>query len=87
VTLADLSQWEVQTDDLTELEVVHIQAGQTVTVELDALPGVQLSGKVKSVAAKYVENRGDITYTTTIALTSSDPQMRWGMTAKVTFAK
>jgi HlyD family secretion protein len=87
VTLADLSQWEVQTDDLTELEVVHIQAGQTVTVELDALPGVMLSGKVKSVAAKYVENRGDITYTTTITLTSTDPQMRWGMTAKVTFAK
>jgi hypothetical protein len=56
-------------------------------VKLDALPDVQLTGVVKSIAAKYVENRGDITYTVTITLTSKDPQMRWGMTAEVSFEK
>jgi multidrug efflux pump subunit AcrA (membrane-fusion protein) len=87
VTLADISNWEIQTNDLTEIEVVKIKLGQTVTVKLDALPDVQLKGVVKSISAKYVENRGDITYTVTIALTSTDPQMRWGMTAQVTFEK
>jgi len=87
VTVADFSQWEVQTDDLTEIEVVKIKVGQKVAVKLDALPDVQLTGVVKSIAAKYVENRGDITYTVTITLTSKDPQMRWGMTAEVSFEK
>ena len=87
VTLADFSQWEVQTDDLTEIEVVKIKEGQAVTVKLDALPNVKLTGVVKSISSKYEEKRGDITYTVTITLTSSDPQMRWGMTAEVDFQK
>jgi HlyD family secretion protein len=87
VTLADASQWEVKTDDLTEIEVVKIKAGQAVTVKLDALPEVKLTGVVKSISAKYEEKRGDITYTVTLVLTSTDPQMRWGMTAEVTFEK
>ena len=53
-TLADLTQWEVQTDDLTELEVVNIKVGQSVTVKLDALPDVTLTGVVKSIATQYV---------------------------------
>jgi multidrug efflux pump subunit AcrA (membrane-fusion protein) len=86
-TLADASKWEIKTDDLTEIEVVKIKTGQAVTVKLDALPDVKLTGVVKAISAKYEEKRGDITYTVTIALTSTDPQMRWGMTAEVTFEK
>jgi HlyD family secretion protein len=85
VTLADLTRWEIQTNDLTEMEVARVKVGQNVTVKFDALPEVSLRGVVKSIAVKYVENRGDITYTVTITLTSTDPQMRWGMTTKVTF--
>ena len=87
VTLVDFSQWEVKTDDLTEIEVVKIKEGQNVTVKLDALPDVTLTGVVMAISSKYEEKRGDITYTVTIALTSTDPRMRWGMTADVTFEK
>ncbi len=87
VTLADVSQWEIRTDDLTELDVVKINVGQNVTVKLDALPDVTLTGVVKSIGTKYEEKRGDITYTAIITLTSTDPQMRWGMTTQVTFEK
>jgi hypothetical protein len=42
---------------------------------------------VTAISSKYEEKRGDITYTITIALTSTDPRMRWGMTADVQFEK
>jgi multidrug efflux pump subunit AcrA (membrane-fusion protein) len=86
VTLANLAQWEVKTDDLTEIEVVKVKVGETVNVKLDALPNVPLTGVVKAIRSQYEEKRGDITYTVTVALTSGDPQVRWGMTAEVTFA-
>jgi len=86
-TLADLSQWDVQTTDLTELDVVKVKIGQTVTLTLDALPDVKLTGIVKSIRAEYEEKSGDITYTVTIALTGTNPQIRWGMTAEITFPK
>ena len=87
VTLVNFSQWEVKTDDLTEIEVVKIKEGQNVNVKLDALPDLTLTGVVRTISSKYEEKRGDITYTVTIALTSSDPRVRWGMTAEVNFAK
>jgi HlyD family secretion protein len=86
-TLADLSQWDVQTTDLTEFDVVKIQVGQTVALTLDALPDVQLAGKVKSIRPKYEAKSGAVTYTVTIALTGTNPQMHWGMTAEVIFPK
>ncbi len=86
-TLADFSSWVVETTNLTEIEVVRISAGQGVTVTLDALPNAPLPGKVAQISPVFAEKQGDITYTTRIALADRRPQMRWGMTASVTFAK
>ena len=47
VTVADLTQWEVQTNDLTEMDVVKVKVGQKVTVKLDALPDAILTGSSK----------------------------------------
>lgn len=85
VTIADYSAWLVKTDNLTELEVARISLGQKVQVALDALPEMTLEGEVTHINARYEEKRGDITYTVTIRLAQTDPQMRWGMTASVTF--
>ena len=85
MTLADYSAWLVKTDNLTELEVARISLGQKVQVALDALPEMTLEGEVTHINARYEEKRGDITYTVTIRLAQTDPQMRWGMTASVTF--
>ncbi len=83
--LADFSQMYVETDDLTELEVVEISVDQNASVVADALPEVTLNGVVEEIASVYEEKRGDITYTVRILLSEFDPRLRWGMTVAVTF--
>jgi multidrug efflux pump subunit AcrA (membrane-fusion protein) len=84
-TVADFSGWKVETDNLTEIEVVRLSEGQDATVVLDALPHQPLHGKVQSISSVFEEKRGDITYTVVVILSDEQPQMRWGMTAEVTF--
>lgn len=83
--IADFSGWNIETDNLTELEIPKIKIGQKVDVVLDALPDVTFQGEVTHINARFEEKRGDITYTATIRLEQSDSRMRWGMTAAVRF--
>ena len=85
VTSADVSHWLIKTTELTEIDVVSLQEGQPVTITLDALPGVELKGEIQSIGQSYSENQGDIVYEVTVLLTDTHPNMRWGMTAAVTF--
>ena len=85
--LADFSQWIVETDNLTEIEVVKVNEGQKASIVLDALPAVTLHGTVSTISPVFEEKRGDVTYTARIVLTDNNPLVRWGMTAKVTFDK
>ena len=85
--VVDFSQMYVETDDLTELEVVEISIGQNTSVVADALPEATLSGTVEEIASVFEEKRGDITYTVRIRLVDFDPRLRWGMTVAVTFEK
>lgn len=87
VQLADFSQWFVETEDLTEIDVVRVSSGQAVTVTPDALPGVTLTGAVTAIRLLPAERFGDITYTVRIALQDADPRLRWGMTVTVTFGE
>ena len=48
-TIADFSSWVVKTDNLTEMDVVNVEVGQKVSVQLDALPGQSLSGEVTHI--------------------------------------
>jgi HlyD family secretion protein len=86
-TLVDFSQWYIETDNLTEIEVVEVEVGQAVTIVPDALPEVTLTGTVDSIDDFFVEKRGDVTYTARILVDEIDPHMRWGMTVVVTFEK
>ena len=81
VRLADFSQWLVETDDLTELNVVRVQEGAPARLTFDALPGVTLSGKVVQIKPIGVNKQGDITYTVVIAPDQWDERLRWNMTA------
>jgi len=85
VTVADFSDWVVNTTDLTEIDVVALKEGQEVTVTLDALPDVELKGTIQSIGQTYAENQGDVVYEVTIVLNETNPAMRWGMTAAVEF--
>jgi HlyD family secretion protein len=87
VTIADLSQWIVKTTDLTEIDVVSIKEGQPVTLTLDAMPDLSLTGHVLSVAQNFAEKQGDIVYEVKVLLDEKNPAMRWGMTAQVNFAR
>ena len=85
--LADFSNWIVETDDLTELDVPKVSVGQNVRVTFDAVPEIELTGKVDSISEVHEEKSGDVTYTTKISLTESDPRLRWGMTAVAHFVE
>lgn len=85
VTVADFSQWIINTTDLTEIDVVELAEGDAVVVTLDAIPGVELKGTIEAIGQTFSENQGDIVYEVTILLTDTDPAMRWGMTAEVKF--
>ena len=61
---ADLSDWYVETTDLTEIDVVKVELGQTVEVAADALPDNKMNGTVTAIQDTFQEARGDITYVT-----------------------
>jgi HlyD family secretion protein len=85
VQIADLSVWEVETDDLTELEVVTVSVGQAVTLVPDALPDLRLPGRVVAIQDVFGQRSGDVTYRVRIALEEGDPRLRWGMTVAAHF--
>ena len=61
-----------------------VAVGDTVQVEIDALPDVELQGTVTNIKPFGVNVLGDITYKVTVRLGTSDPRLRWNMTAAVT---
>ena len=90
ILVADESAWYVETDDLTELDVVKVALDQKVTVVADALPGVEMTGKVTEISDVFSQKGGDVTYKVRILLEGGaggaiDPRLRWGMTVEVTF--
>jgi len=87
VSLADLSQWQVETDDLNETDVVDVSPNAPATITVDALPGVSLNGQVKSIVPRSTVKRGDVTYTTKVTITDPDSRLKWGMTASVDISK
>ncbi len=85
VLLANFNAWIVETTDLTELDVVEIAEGQSVTLLADALPGEEMTGTVEDISRVFRAQSGDILYTVTIALDTVPAAARWGMTMQVTF--
>jgi HlyD family secretion protein len=81
--LADLSAWQVETDDVTEAAVVGISAGQPVTITFDAIRGLTLPGKVVRIKPIGENKKGDMTYTLVIAPDRNDNRLLWNMTATV----
>ena len=86
VVLANSTDWQVETTDLTELNINNIQEGDAVKVTFDAIPGLELSGKVLRIQSLGQNKQGDITYKVTVKLDKQDDRLRWNMTALVAFA-
>ncbi len=83
--IADLSHWQIETNDLNEMELPGVHVGQTVVIIPDALPELELSGQVTSISQLFEVKFGDVTYTAKINLVDYDPRLRWGMTVSVQF--
>lgn len=84
LSLGDSSKWQIETDDLTEIDVVNVREGAQVSISVDALPGEEFDGKVVRITPKSVTKAGDVTYTVLIDITSGDvSRLRWGMTTFV----
>jgi HlyD family secretion protein len=84
LVVADLSRWEIETDDLTELDIVAVREGAPVALSFDALPGLELPGTVLRIEGIGKNREGDITYAVTVAPDAWDARLRWKMTAIVT---
>ncbi len=83
IRLANVANMQVETTDLTELNVVNVKEGDPATLTFDAIPELELSGKVSSIKGFGDNKQGDIVYTLVIKLDKQDPRLRWNMTAKV----
>ena len=70
-----------------ELERNSIKEGQTVDIQLDALPGTAFHGTVKTVSSNsaraFWDDDTSTRFEVSITLSSNDPRMRPGLTAHV----
>jgi HlyD family secretion protein len=80
LALADLSLLRVETTDLSERDVARVSVGQKASVYVEAL-GVEIQGRVVSVAPQATTIGGDVVYTVYVELDQQVPGLRWGMSA------
>jgi multidrug efflux pump subunit AcrA (membrane-fusion protein) len=80
--IADLNHLQVETTDLSEIDVAQISLGDTAIITLDALPELVLDGTVVSIAPKADSGAG-VNFSVVIELSEIPAALRWGMTAFV----
>ncbi len=78
VVLADLSSYFVDVA-VDEIDVARVQLSQPVTLTLDALPGVALSGTVESIAPLSTALSTVTSYQVRIGIAGADGRVRPGM--------
>jgi multidrug resistance efflux pump len=82
LSLADLTHLQVETTDLNEIDAARVEVGGSATVTFDALPDVQVVGRVARIAPRAAGGTG-VNYTVIVELEEVPPRLRWGMTAFV----
>lgn len=80
--IADLNNLQVETTDLSEIDVSQIAVGDSAVITFDALPDLVLGGTVISIAPKADEGSG-VNFPVIIELSEIPPALRWGMTTFV----
>lgn len=83
IVLANTSAWQIETTDLTELDVAEIREGSKVKLSFDSIPDLQLNGTVVRIKSIGTNRKGDITYTAIITPDTTDERLRWNMTAVI----
>lgn len=81
VTLQSATLFQVKAT-VDELDIVNVEAGQTVQVEIDAYDGELFTGTVSRISGVGVVSGGVATYEVTV-LMDEDPRLKDGMTASI----
>lgn len=87
IILADMRTWKIETDDLSELDVVRLREGDAATLTFDALPDLRLPGTISRIKPIGTNRQGESVYTVVVAPDQFDPRLRWNMTAIVTVSE
>jgi len=82
VSLADLNNLQVETTDLSELNVAAISVGQSAKVFVEAL-NEEYEGKVTAISPISDTIGGDVVFKVTIQLDNQPDDLLWGMSADV----
>lgn len=80
VHLVDTSTVELE-GTVDEVDIYKVKAGQKAIVTTDALPGIELKGKVIFVSPVGVSIAGIVEFPVTIALEPSEVELKGGLTA------
>jgi len=82
--LADLNALQVEMVDLDEQGAAQLSVGDAVVVSFDALPGVEVPGKIAFIPPKALSD-GSGDFKVIVNLDELPEGLRWGMTAFVDF--
>jgi HlyD family secretion protein len=85
LTLADLTQLQVETTDLSERDVAGVQVGQEATVYVEAL-NQDIPGRVARISPLASTVGGDVVYTVVVDLDEQPEGLRLGMSVEVEIA-
>jgi len=84
VVIADLSKFQIETTDLSERDVTQIANGQSAQIHLEAL-NEEFTGQVVDIDRIGSTLGGDVVYTVTLLFDDQPQNLRWGMSADVSF--
>jgi HlyD family secretion protein len=82
-TIGDLSEWLIETTDLSELEVVRVSVGDVATVTFEALPDLVLTGRVDRIQVRGTGPAGNVVFAVAVRPDEHAEQLYWNMTATV----
>ncbi len=76
----NLDDLQVETTDLSEIDVAQLEPGLPVKVSFDALSNVLVDGKIERISPKAEQGSG-VNYTVMIKMDQVPEKLLWGMTA------
>jgi len=82
IVIADLQNTQLETTDLSELNVAAVKVGQLASVYVEALDNT-FPGKVTTISPISNTLGGDVVFKVTIQLDEQPKELLWGMSADV----
>ena len=82
LTIADLNSMIINAQ-VNQADVPRLKAGETVEISIEAVPGLQLTGKVERISLQATIRNNIKGYPARIVLKNTDSRIRPGMTANV----